>query len=91
MPITIDLVRMPWVTSATRYASLPVFWLFTMSDGLAAAEISLLEEVVVVGVETDLRSISGSAAILSEEDLEAFDYVDLGKLLSAVPGVYGRG
>jgi Fe(3+) dicitrate transport protein len=79
------------VKSAARYASLPVFWLFTMSASLAAAEISLLEEVVVVGVETDLRSVSGSAAILSEEDLEAFDYVDLGKLLSAVPGVYVRG
>jgi len=43
------------------------------------------------GFETDLRSVSGSAAILSEKDLEAFDYVDLGKLLSTVPGVYVRG
>ena len=59
MPITIDLMKILSVKSAARYASLPVFWLFTMSDGLAAAEISLLEEVVVVGVETDLRSISG--------------------------------
>ena len=91
MPIMIDLMKIPLVMSAARYGLLPVVCLSTMSDGLAAAEISQLEEVVVVGVETDLRSVSGSAAILSEEDLEAFDYVDLGKLLSTVPGVYVRG
>ena len=87
----IDLMKIPLVMSTARYGLLPVVCLSTMSDGLAAAEISQLEEVVVVGVETDLRSVSGSAAILSEEDLEAFDYVDLGKLLSTVPGVYVRG
>ena len=91
MPIMIDLMKMPSVMSAARYGLLPVVCLSTMSDGLVAAEISQLEEVVVVGVETDLRSVSGSAAILSEKDLEAFDYVDLGKLLSTVPGVYVRG
>ena len=47
--------------------------------------------MVVVGIETDLQDISGSVAILDEDDLDAFDYVDLGKLLSAVPGVYVRG
>jgi len=91
VPITIDLMKMPSVMNAARYALLPVVCLLTMSTGSAAAQISQLEEVVVVGVETDLRSVSGSAAILSEEDLEAFDYVDLGKLLSTVPGVYVRG
>ena len=91
MPIMIDLMKISSVMSVARYGLLPVVCLSTMSDGLVAAEISQLEEVVVVGVETDLRSVSGSAAILSEEDLEAFDYVDLGKLLSTVPGVYVRG
>ena len=61
------------------------------ADSLTSADVSVLEEVVVVGVETDLQDISGSVAILDEKDLDAFDYVDLGKLLSAVPGVYVRG
>lgn len=61
------------------------------ADSLTSAGLSVLEEVVVVGVDTDLQDISGSVAILDEADLDAFDYVDLGKLLSAVPGVYVRG
>lgn len=61
------------------------------ADSVTSLELSVLEEVVVVGVDTDLQDISGSVAILDETDLDAFDYVDLGKLLSAVPGVYVRG
>ena len=63
----------------------------SQAEGLTSADVSVLEEVVVVGVDTDLQDISGSVAILDEDDLDAFDYVDLGKLLSAVPGVYVRG
>ena len=62
-----------------------------ISMSAAADNRSILEEVVVVGIDADLREVSGSVTILSEEDLEVFDYVDLGKLLSAVPGVYVRG
>ena len=62
-----------------------------LTQTVSLLELSVLEEVVVVGVDTDLQDISGSVAILDETDLDAFDYVDLGKLLSAVPGVYVRG
>ena len=65
--------------------------LLAISISTAANDLSVLEEVVVVGIDADLREVSGSVTILSEEDLEVFDYVDLGKLLSAVPGVYVRG
>ena len=65
--------------------------LLVISMSAAANELLVLEEVVVVGIDADLREVSGSVTILSEEDLEVFDYVDLGKLLSAVPGVYVRG
>jgi len=65
--------------------------LIVATHASGAADVSLLEEVVVVGVDTDLRDVSGSATIITEGDLEAFDYVDLGKLLSKVPGVYVRG
>ena len=61
------------------------------AEGLTSAGVTVLEEVVVVGVDKDLQDVSGSVAILDEKDLDAFDYVDLGKLLSAVPGVYVRG
>ena len=63
----------------------------SQAEGLTSPGVAVLEEVVVVGIETDLQDISGSVAILDEDDLDAFDYVDLGKLLSAVPGVYVRG
>ncbi len=82
---------------ASRVMRIQVFFyvLFAFAFSVAAEvqENRVLEEILVTGKtdSTSLRSISGSATILSEIELEAFDYADLGKLLSQVPGVYVRG
>ena len=56
----------------------------------AYAERNDLVEIVVIGSEDEIVKIPGSGALLNEEDLERFDYVDLHQTLSSVPGVYVR-
>ena len=60
------------------------------TEGLTSPGVAVLE-VVVVGIETDLQDISGSVAILDEDNLDTFDYVDLGKLLMQLQVYVGRG
>ena len=41
------------------------------------AERNDLEEIVVIGSEDEIVKVPGSGALLTEDDLERFDYVDL--------------
>jgi Fe(3+) dicitrate transport protein len=50
----------------------------------------MLEEITIIGSKVELDSVAGSAYVISEEDLERFDYVDLRKVLNQAPGVYIR-
>ena len=54
------------------------------------AERNDLEEIVVIGSEDEIVKVPGSGALLTEDDLERFDYVDLHQTLSSIPGVYVR-
>ena len=54
------------------------------------AERSDLEEIVVIGSEDEIVKVPGSGALLTEDDLERFDYVDLHQTLSSIPGMYVR-
>ena len=56
----------------------------------AYAERKDLEEIVIIGSEDEIVKVPGSGALLNEDDLERFDYVDLHQTLSSVPGVYVR-
>ena len=54
------------------------------------AERNDLEEIVVIGSEDEIVKVPGAGALLTEDDLERFDYVDLHQTLSSIPGVYVR-
>ena len=49
-----------------------------------------MEEVIVSGGKEGARTMSGSAYVLDKADLEQFDFSDLNKVLSTIPGVYIR-
>ena len=54
------------------------------------AERNDLEEIVVIGSEDEIVKVPGAGALLTEDDLERFDYVDLHQTLSSIPGMYVR-
>ena len=51
---------------------------------------SELEAVTIIGTQEDLQSLSGSGAIITSDDLDMFEFSDVGKALALVPGVYFR-
>ena len=50
----------------------------------------IYEEVLVTGGAHKIRSLTGSASLLDESQIQAFDSVDITTLLTQVPGVYLR-
>jgi Fe(3+) dicitrate transport protein len=55
-----------------------------------AFDKQFMEEVIVSGGKEGARTMSGSAYVLDKADLEQFDFSDLNKVLSTIPGVYIR-
>ena len=50
----------------------------------------IYEEVLVTGGADGVRQVSGSASLLDESQIRAFDSTDINNLLRQVPGVYLR-
>ena len=53
-----------------------------------AADTNRLPSVDIIGSNEDTFSLSGSAHVLSNEDLEKKEYTDVHRMLRDVPGVY---
>ena len=53
-----------------------------------AADTNRLPSVDIIGSNEDTFSLSGSAHVLSNEDLEKKEYTDVHRILRDVPGVY---
>jgi Fe(3+) dicitrate transport protein len=51
---------------------------------------SELEAVTIIGTQEDLQTLPGSGAIITTDDLDKFEFSDVGKALALVPGVYFR-
>ena len=49
-----------------------------------------LETITIVGSQQDARNVAGTAMVVTAEDLEVFEYTDIHKILSSVPGVNFR-
>ena len=49
-----------------------------------------IETVRIVGSQADARAIAGSVNVITTEELEVFEYTDIHKILSSVPGVNFR-
>ncbi len=52
-----------------------------------ASQVSL-EQVVIIGSRDEARTMSGSAFVIDETELEKFEYTDIHRILRQVPGVY---
>ena len=55
-----------------------------------AAEPEILETVSVLGNSEQIVKLPGSAHLVSAEDLEKFEFVDINRMMRSVPGVYLR-
>jgi len=64
--------------------SLPV----TSDD--AASEKVEIEVVEIIGSQEEAIEIAGSASVITSEDLETYEYTDIHKILSTIPGVNFR-
>lgn len=53
------------------------------------AEVEI-ETVEIIGSVEDAKEIAGSASVITEEELEAYEYTNIHKILSNVPGVNFR-
>jgi len=56
----------------------------------AAETYEPLETVSVLGNTEQLHKLPGSAHLVSAEDLEKFEFVDINRMMRSVPGVYLR-
>jgi Fe(3+) dicitrate transport protein len=90
------------VRSAQRIAIVPAAIMAALAAlaALAAQPIAaqeqtrstdrIYEEVLVTGGRNNIRKLSGSATLLDESQIQAFDSIDINNLLRQVPGVYLR-
>lgn len=53
-----------------------------------ADDTFVVEQLTIFGSEQTVNDIPGSAHLLSKEDLEKFNYSDIMRILTSVPGVY---
>tara|TARA_B110000459_G_scaffold74067_2_gene83302 strand:+ start:4309 stop:6492 length:2184 start_codon:yes stop_codon:yes gene_type:complete len=49
-----------------------------------------MEVIEIIGSKEDATKIAGSASVITEEELETYEYTDIHKILSNVPGVNFR-
>ncbi len=49
-----------------------------------------IETVHSIGSKDDASHLAGSGSVIDQQDLEKFEYTDIHRILSQVPGVYTR-
>ena len=54
------------------------------------AEDISIEVVEIIGSQEDAKEIAGSASVITEAELEVYEYTDIHKILSNIPGVNFR-
>ena len=70
---------------ALALCATPVF-----GENLEPEQSTTIETVRIVGSQADARAMAGSVTIITTEELEVFEYTDIQKILSNVPGVNFR-
>ncbi|WP_160151864.1 TonB-dependent receptor domain-containing protein [Microbulbifer sp. ALW1] len=78
-----------------RFPLAPITVAIAFASGLSgqaasAEESEVLETISVLGSELEVKKLPGSAHLVSAEDLQKFEYVDINRMIRAVPGVYVR-
>lgn len=54
----------------------------------AEAELSSIERVSIIGSSQATNAVPGAASYISQDELEAFNYSDISRVLGTTPGVY---
>ncbi|SFC00418.1 TonB-dependent receptor family protein [Pseudoalteromonas denitrificans] len=68
---------------------LPTFILLVLSSQTMAKETNKnFEHIAIFGDQNTVNDIPGSAHLISESELEKFDFTDIMRTLTAIPGVY---
>ena len=49
-----------------------------------------IETITIIGSQSEAIEVAGSASVISKEDLEKYEYTDIHKILSNIPGVNFR-
>jgi Fe(3+) dicitrate transport protein len=52
-----------------------------------AEKAEFFEEITIVGTKQSAQQVTGSAHVISDDDLEIFSYTDIQRILRSVPGV----
>jgi len=79
-----------FLRSSTAFSALLIGVFVSFSPAVAVeADIDLIvvEHITVIGSKTKARETAGAATHISKEDLEAFQYNDINRILRLVPGV----
>ena len=63
--------------------------LTSISFSLFTSEVEI-ETIEIIGSVDEAKQVAGSASVITEEDLETYEYTDIHKILSNVPGVNFR-
>lgn len=58
--------------------------------GFAQENTEQIETITIVGSEEAARNVAGTATVITSEQLEVYEYTDIHKILSSVPGVNFR-
>ncbi len=58
------------------------------ADTTNKAVTTSMEQVVIIGSRQDASAVPGSAFVVDAEELAKFEYTDINRILSQVPGVY---
>lgn len=74
------------VSTLTAAIALSLSTTVAASDKYGKA--SSFEQITVIGSQAAINDIPGSAAFISEEELEKYEYTDISRILSSVSGVY---
>jgi Fe(3+) dicitrate transport protein len=62
---------------------------YAASDDAASENVEI-EVIEIIGSQEEALEIAGSASVITSEDLKVYEYTDIHKILSTVPGVNFR-
>ena len=60
-----------------------------LSDDAVSEDVEI-EVVEIIGSQEEALEIAGAATVINSDDLEVYEYTDIHKILSNVPGVNFR-
>ena len=73
---------------ARLIAAVAAFLLFCGASGQTTSEDEpFMEEITIVGNQEDVLTVTGAAHVISQEDLEQFEYSDIQRMIRKIPGI----